>query len=319
MSLRLILNVIASCVLACGNFHTVRAEPVAEPVFVSTGVVQDPQLTEISGLARSRVRAGLLWAINDSGHAASLHALNLQGQRLASVPVEGVNNFDWEDLQSLELHGRPYLLIADTGDNFAFRSELRLILVPEPALDALSVRPERVIRFSFEGGARDCEAVAVDAPRGRILLADKGRQPAGLFALDLDGPDQGRVARRIADLPDLIPEALRPGARGSLLRRATPTSMGLSDDGRRLVVLSYLSLSVFERGADPEWPQRLRHASPSQRLPSQPLFEALALNPDGRSGWVVTEGQRAPMYRWTEGLSSGDDPATGAGESVQQP
>lgn len=260
------------------------------------GAVSVAALPELSGLALSHRRPGLLWALNDSGNAATLIALDPARKKRGEVQVEGVINHDWEDLASFELDGQSYLLIADTGDNFALRSEVSLILIPEPEPDADRVTPQRQIRFRYEDGARDCEAMAVDVPGRRVLLADKGSLPAGLYELPLE---EARVARRIAAFPDLVPvPPPRVQTLGGSRAWGVPTGMDLSPDGRRLAVLTYQSVSLFERHAGQAWSQALTHSVLRQLTPRLPLFESLVLTADGRGALIATEGRPAQMYRW---------------------
>src|SRR5687768_9709307 len=74
------------------------------------GVVTDPALSEISGMAASRTFPGSFWTINDGGNGARLHLMDGDGTFRASVDVAGVQNQDWEDLASFELDGQRYLM-----------------------------------------------------------------------------------------------------------------------------------------------------------------------------------------------------------------
>ena len=271
--------------------------------FAWRGSVRDPALPELSGLAASVRQPGHYWAVNDSGNDAVLVALDADLRLTAAVPVADAVNVDWEDLASFEHDGRAWLVIADTGDNFALRSEASLIVVPEPGPGEARVVPARTIRFRYEDGARDCEAVAVDAVGRRVLLADKGQQPAGLFELTLDGPDDAvRVARRIASFPDLVPTAPpRVQTLGGAMGRGTPTAMDVSRDGRRLLVLTYLSATLFERAPDQGWAEALARPRASQRVPREPMFEAMAFDLAGTSALLGSERVPARFYRWTWG------------------
>jgi hypothetical protein len=278
------------------------AAPAGPPgaAFVSLGTVADAALPELSGLAASRREPGRYWAINDSGNEAALVALDAALRVTAVVGVRGAVNVDWEDLASFEQDGRPWILIADTGDNFAIRSEASLVLVPEPGSGDASVPPARTLRFQYEDGPRDCEAMAVDVPGRRVLLADKGRQPVGLYAVSLDAPDGTlQTTRRIASFPALVPTAPpRVQTLGGAMGRGTATAMDVSADGLRLVVLTYLSATLFERAPGQSWAEALVRPRRSERLPREPMFEALALDPEGRSALVGSEGMPARVYRW---------------------
>lgn len=276
--------------------------PSADSAFERVGAIHAPEMTELSGLYASRLQPGLMWGINDSGNLPELLAFDTSMKFRKVVRVEGVANHDWEDLSGFkDSGGQSWLVVADTGDNFSLRAEASLIFVAEPAADAVSVKPARVIHFSFEDGPRDCEAMAVDVAGRRILLADKGLHPVGLYELPLDGADQGRTARRIADFPDLMPTpAQRVQTVSSTRWRGTPTAMGLSADGRRLIVLTYESVSLFVRRDDEDWDRALAHPARSVRIPRIGGFEALAFEPGERTALFGREGRSTIIERWKE-------------------
>lgn len=294
------LKVIAA--IATGVVAT-AAGAGADRHFAPLGEVENPALPELSGLAPSHRQPDVFWAINDSGNGATLVAidLNRMGVR-AVVAVEAAVNVDWEDLASFtEADGRPWLLIADTGDNLGWRAESSLLLLPEPAPEDSRTRPARTIRFAYEDGPRDCEAVAVDATGRRVLLADKGRVPVGLYAVSLDAPEGVlQTARRIASFPDLVPTAPpRVQTLGGAAARGTATALDLSADGLRLLVLTYLSATLFERAPGQSWAEALLHPRISQRVPRQPMFEAMAFDATGRWALLGSESVPVRLHRWT--------------------
>lgn len=311
MKLTDILNVIAGIGLVLGlvqisAFAGGDRQSTPAPIFERLGSIQAAQMTELSGLHASRIQPGLMWGLNDSGNPPELLAFDTSMKFRQAVQVEGVINHDWEDLGGFEDDGQSWLVVADTGDNLGLRSELALIFVPEPAAGAVSVKPARILRFTFEDGPRDCEAMAVDWAGRRILLADKGRRPVGLYELAIDGANQGRKARRIADFPDLMPTpAPRVQSQAIAHWRGTPTAMDLSADGRRLIVLTYQSLSLFVRRSDDEdWSQVLaRPAARSLRIPRLGGFEALAFEPGERTALFGNEGPSTIIQRWTQAFA----------------
>lgn len=276
------------------------AVPPSADGFTYLGSVLDPALPELSGLARSHLRPGLRWALSDSGNAPDLVAIDADLKQRGVLPVQGAYNHDWEDLASFEQDGRAWLLIADTGDNFSLRSEVSLILVPEPEAGATAAVPARTIRFTYADGPRDCEAMAIDVAGRRVLLADKGRHPVGLYELPFDGPDDGvRIARRIADFPDLVPTPVpRVQTLGGSKWRGTATAMDLSPDGLSMVVLSTLSTTLFRRAPGQDWPAALATPVLSQRLPRLLMFESMMIEPGGQAALLATESRPALFYRW---------------------
>lgn len=297
MGLRDILKVIATIVMSSLCAGAVAAAGVG---FERVAARQIAEMTELSGLQASPRKPGLLWGLNDSGHPPELLAFDTALNFRRAILVQGVDNRDWEDLAGYEEGGQSWLVIADTGDNFGLRAEVALIFVAEPDVAGRAdATPARILRFTWAEGPRDCEAVAIDLPGRRILLADKGRHPAGLYALDLDGPDQGQQARRIASFPELVPTpAPRVTPIGSSRWRGTPTAMDLSRDGRRLAVLTYQSASLFERSGEADWDQALRQPLRSERIPRLGGFEALAFEAGERSILIGSEGPTTRLERW---------------------
>lgn len=65
---------------------------------VQTGLVEDVELNEISGVIPSLLNPGALWVVEDHGNEAAVYALDELGVLLATVTIEGVENEDMEDL-----------------------------------------------------------------------------------------------------------------------------------------------------------------------------------------------------------------------------
>lgn len=266
-----------------------------EPV----GKIEQADLSELSGLAVSHRVPGRWWGLNDSGHPPELFVLDATGAHLGQVAVKA-SNVDWEDLTSYQEKGESFIAIADTGDNFSLRREASILILREPAAALPAALPlERTIRFSFADGPRDCEALAADPARGRFLLIDKNRHPAGLYELPMHPGPGIAVARRIADLPSLWRQESDPAVslKGSDRTRGSATAMDLSPDGRRLLVLTYRHLVLFERAADEDWPQAL--ARGPRMLPFKLwLAEAMGWNADGSGALIGAEREHSQLLRW---------------------
>lgn len=266
--------------------------------FALTGTIADPELDEVSGIAASHRLPGVFWVHNDSNNPAAIFAIDQTGAVLARVAISGARNVDWEDIASYELDGRAYLALADIGNNFSLNEPVHIYVLPEPALTDTEVKPVRDYRFEYADGSRDAESLAVDLQQKRFLILDKGRQPAGLYALPMDGVVA--LAQRIADVPYTWPE---PEALVSPLAkrvRGAATAADLSADGRRLLMLSYRHIMVFERGAGEDWPQALARKPRWSRLPDESGlgWEAACWSRDGRTAYVTGERQRAAIYQW---------------------
>ncbi|MCE2945271.1 MAG: hypothetical protein ACK5VV_12115 [Lysobacteraceae bacterium] len=267
-----------------------------------TGLMTEARLSETSGLAAASVRPGTWWTINDGGNTPELHLVDDKGHRIASFPVAGVANTDWEDLSAFTLGGRRYLLIADTGDNGGIRTELSLHVVAEPreVVDGARLPVAWSIRFRWPDGPRDCEAVAVDAARGDVLLVSKKRVPAELLRLPLR-PAEGspQVAERIGLLGGIDQPTADDLARNPVYGRyrSQVTAADLSPDGRTLAVLNYRALYLYTRERDATWATALRQP---ERLDFtwMPQAEAIAFSLDGHELRVAGEQTPSPMLRF---------------------
>ena len=91
-------------------------------------LLQVPAANEISGLAASARAVDGLWLINDSGGEPMLYLAGLDGADRGKVKVEPATNVDWEDLAGFSWQGKPYLLIADVGDNEGRRASCTLYI-----------------------------------------------------------------------------------------------------------------------------------------------------------------------------------------------
>ena len=269
------------------------------------GVLTDPALSEVSGLAASRAHPGMYWAENDGDNGEKIIAMRTDGTRLADVRILGVHNTDWEDLDSFDLDGKHYLMIADTGDNGGIRKTLMLHFIEEPAdvRDGATVSPSWSIEFRWPDGARDCEATAVDVAGGKVLLISKKRVPPEVFSLPLR-PAAGAgvlVATPVALLPGIAQPSTEDLRQNPVYGRYRSQVSGadLSPNGRVLAVLNYHSVHLYVRGPAQSWAQALDKATPDELpLPWLPQAEGIAFSLDGTSLLIGSEQRPSPLLRF---------------------
>jgi hypothetical protein len=216
--------------------------------------IESDAITEASGLAISQKDDSLLWVVNDSGGTTDLHLMSLKGEDRGKVRVDGVENRDWEDLSSFKLDGSNYLLIADTGDNQAKHDSSTLLIVKEPTLPDAGkkleglVTVERAIHFQFEGGAVDCESVAVDAVAGKIILLSKRTKPPVVYELPLRPSAAGvQIARRVGTT------AVDSPVGNSIPFGNQPTALDFSPDRSQAAVVTYYGAFLFARTKNETW------------------------------------------------------------------
>jgi len=256
--------------------------------------IESDAITEASGLAISPQDGALLWVINDSGGTTDLHLMGLKGEDRGKVRVDGAANRDWEDLSSFTLDGTAYLLVADTGDNQAKHDTSTLLIVREPAPPAQgkklegAVAAERTIEFHFEGGAKDCESVAVDVVAGKILLLSKRTTPPEVFELPLKSAAPGvQTARHIGKTAVESP-AVPAAAFGN-----QPTALDISPDRSMAAVVTYYGAFLFPRKTDESWAEAFAKKPVPLGPHRLPQAESITFSKDGGTLYIISEGKHS--------------------------
>lgn len=198
-----------------------------------------PGLSEPSGLVVSTRYPGVVWTLNDSGGDAELFAFHMDGRFLARVKVAKAKNEDWEDLTRA---GSGELVVGDFGNNESDRRDLVVYVVEEP--DPWNPEPVEVrarVPFRYQEQDRfpprkgrspfDAEACFWGDGRLHILTKDRTSYTSRIYRFDplVDDAKQVIGTRERVNLGSLV------------------TGADLHPDGRRLAVLSYEVLVVYER------------------------------------------------------------------------
>ena len=111
--LSLIVPLLVACAPPATNTETRDASGLS---IRNVGVLEERDLDEASGLARSGRDVNVMWVINDDG-PSEIHAIDSTGADLGRINIKDAKNNDWEDIASFSLHGTPYLLIGDIGNS----------------------------------------------------------------------------------------------------------------------------------------------------------------------------------------------------------
>jgi hypothetical protein len=266
---------------------------------VRVGRVEEPSLTELSGLAASTVNPGALWAHNDSGHPPSLYCLAPSGVSCGSWDVAGAENHDWEDIDigPGPAPGQSYIYVGDIGDNSRARETLTIYRVKEPVVTLSSpgsapgprhsVTAE-AIRLRYPDRPHDAETLLIHPFTGDLYIVTKD-VVSGVYkaAAPLDLGATTTLARV---------------ARFSIFATfADRTGGDISPDGTRVVLATYGGPYEFvlPSGQDPSeggfeaifkvTPTLINVEDPGQ-------LEAVTYSFDGSSVFLAPEGERSPMY-----------------------
>lgn len=269
------LALAAATLLASDQTTGDPAKPIAE--------LEHGDIYESSGLAASLRHPGVLWTHNDSGDQPRLFAFDEQGRHRGISTWLGVQAVDWEDMGSFRYRDRSYLFAADVGDNLRQRESVSIYLAEEPAQTNADVRA-KTLAFQWQGGPRDCEAVAFDPTTTSFLLVEKKLSLAsGLYSLPLPRTVAGPMpqAKSIGSIPAPL-----------------VTGMDISADGKRLAVTTYVSVLVYERKHQEEsWPDAIRRGGKTLTAPPRRQGEAICFGVDAKSLYLTSEKRPCPLFR----------------------
>lgn len=208
-------------------------------------------LIENSGLAYVPGSAASFWSIADSGSAPVLYGLDEKGKITAGFTVDVPRNIDWEDIAS---DGKGRLFIADIGDNFSRRSDHSVIEVALDNAGSPLSRPAAVYPFAYPRPERsltnDFDAESLVYLGGQLYILTKRRSDTQtkMYRIKADPALSGRVQRA-----KLLGSAELSNPRSWFHFGQMATAAALDATSRRLAVLTYRSVLVFEDLSLPAW------------------------------------------------------------------
>ncbi|MBC8127807.1 MAG: hypothetical protein H8M99_11765 [Gloeobacteraceae cyanobacterium ES-bin-144] len=294
-----------ACCLVLWLDHSVAAYS-AEPAFSEVKerfVLQSAEMKEASGVAISSVSNGFMWVIADSGNPPEIHLFGTNGTNHGKLRLMNAKNMDWEGIASFSIDGVSYLLVADTGDNNAVREKCTLYVLREPKLpkegEKLTGTVELAWRmdFTFEGGPRDCESVAVDEIQKKILLVSKRTTPPEVHELPLMPQPKNKklVTRKIGEIRVPSPE-------GTLIQFCDqPTGFDISADHSLAAVVTYYSVFLFSRHDPESWSEALAKKPVVLSPHGLNQAESVAISKDGTNVIVLSEGIGTPIMTYPRG------------------
>ncbi|WP_244225051.1 hypothetical protein, partial [Corallococcus sicarius] len=253
-----------------------------------TGAVPK-QVPELSGLAASQRHPGIFWGHNDSNNAFELFALDETGAVKATLTLTGLDPRDIEDVAvgpCARGEKATCVFLADTGDNFERRKEVRLLRLAEPATVADATLPVEVLPFTYVDGPHDAESLIIDGRSGRIAVLTKTRASLG-------------------DLYEV--EGLKPGGAGRATKRGTlrvpedvdrlSTGAALHPSGERLLVRTYTRVWEVRRPDAKGLEELIQGQVVEVPGASQAQAEAITFLQDGRGYLLGSEFTGEPLVR----------------------
>ncbi|MGP4044229.1 WD40 repeat domain-containing protein [Streptomyces sp. 2A115] len=259
--------------------------------------INDPRITESSGLVASRAHPGVYWTHNDSDDGAFLYAVDSKsGDTVATVTMSGVGAP--RDVEAISIGPNGHLYVGDIGDNLGGTwDHVWIYELPEPK--ELKDQTVRATQYDvkYADGARDAEALMVHPKTGRVYVVSKNEDGGGLY----EGPAQlsasgTNVFKRVGDVDLWV------------------TDGAFSPDGKQLAVRGYFGGIAYEwNGGQLKKQGRLS-------VPLQGQGESMTYTPDGSALLYGSEGGGSSVESGNvpggDGKSSsgGDGSAAGDGE-----
>ncbi|MFG3284245.1 WD40 repeat domain-containing protein [Streptomyces sp. NPDC048111] len=257
--------------------------------------IEDPRITESSGLAASRAHPGIYWTHNDSSDGPYVYAVDSRtGRTVARVTMEGVGRP--RDVEAISLGPDGDLYVGDIGDNRdGTWKNVWIYRFHEPA--ELKDQTVRATQYTvqYADGPRNAEALMVHPRTGRVYIASKRENGGGLY----EGPARlsasgTNVFRRVGEVPWVTDGAFSP-------------------DGTKLALRGYFSLAQYAwKGGDGD---PLGDWDAVAGTPVQGQSESVTYTPDGSALMVGSEGADSPVARVPLTGDGAKSPSAGGGST----
>ncbi|WP_320780088.1 WD40 repeat domain-containing protein [Streptomyces sp. CRN 30] len=249
--------------------------------------IEDPRITESSGLAASRQHPGIYWTHNDSDDGAFLYAVDsATGKTVATVTMSGVGAP--RDVEAISIGPGNELYVGDIGDNLGGTwDHVWIYRLPEPKeLQDQTVRATQYV-VQYADGARDAESLMVHPKTGRVYVVDKKKAGGALY----EGP-----ATLSASGVNVFEEIAAVDL--------WATDAAFSPDGEQLAVRGYFGGTAFD------WNGGKIKETGRLSVPLQRQGESMTYTPDGTQIMYGSEGS---------GSSVEPRPAPAAGGGAKEP
>ena len=248
--------------------HKNNGTSITAPVFdfIPESKILTPIVSEISGIADSKLNPGYLWGEEDSGNPSQLYLIGHDGAVSKKIFLKGISNRDWEDMALF--NGDIY--IAETGDNAQLYGSYKFYRFPEPSAAVDTVTGIETIDFTYPDGSHDAEAFLIDAATKDIYIITKRDNPSKIYRLSYPYNASGNTVALV-------------GA----LSYTGVVSAAIS--GNEIIIKTYTDLFYYKCKPNESIEQSLKN--PYTRLPYEiePQGEAVCFAVNGSGFYTISE------------------------------
>lgn len=279
----------ALCALGTAALVLLAAVPAGAADADRDFTIEDPRITESSGIAASRAHPGVYWTHNDQDAPLIYGIDSRTGETVATLTMKGVGTP--RDMEGISVGPDGAVYVGDIGDNLdGSWDHVWIYRFPEP--EQLKDQTVRATQYDvkYADGARNAEALMVHPKTGRVYIASKNEDGGGLY----QGPERlttsrTNVFRRIGEVPWVTDGAFSPS-------------------GDRLVLRGYLSAREYD------WRDgRIDGDGTSVGAPFQGQSESVTYTPDGSAFLFGSEGKNSRVVRVDRENGGGNGDGSGDG------
>jgi hypothetical protein len=267
--------------------------PAYKPT-ANVGAIEDRELDELSGLAKSTLNDDTMWTHNDSGDSARVFTIQKNGKVTATYNLRNTSTFDAEDI-ALSSTNPPEVWLADSGDNFHFRPNVQLYHFVEPVVTEgafIDVDVKKLnVKFQKpnENGITsiDAEAFFIDHS-GNGYFVEKTKDSKSAWVFQVSAGDMNKTSVVTAQ-----PVTQITGNTNGL--GVGPTAADISPDGTTLAIKNYTETFIWRFTATSSIPAVLKAQPTAPCTVKAGLGEAITF--DGQDLLTVEEGVGKPIRR----------------------
>ena len=247
------------------------------------GTIDTAEADETSGIVASTKNEGIFWIHNDSGDVARTFAITKSGHLVATLNFDTVKPQDIEDIEIDDTGDKPYLYLADMGDNAESRTDHVIHRVEEPKLGtetALTTTSDKMT-VRYPDGPHNAETLLFDPISKDIFIATK--KPGGPSYIHRVGPFEAGKTVTTEKVATVTVD--------------TATGGDISRDGHYIVIRNYSkSAFLWLRNDGESVADALARDPCTIPIAAETQGEAFAFMPDGKAFVTTSEGLMQDLH-----------------------